>query len=61
MTSNFMRCVPMRWDEVRDVAIAIVRAFWTLRGESCPDDVSYEAARKETAEIAAVKRGRYLA
>jgi hypothetical protein len=38
MTSRFVRCVPMRWHEVRDVAIAIVHAFWAIRGETCPDD-----------------------
>lgn len=29
--------IPLRWDEVRDVAISIVHAFWTLRDETCPD------------------------
>ncbi len=27
----------MRWHEVRDVTIAIVHAFWAIRGEACPD------------------------
>jgi hypothetical protein len=31
----FMRCVPMKWYEVRDVAIAFVLAFHALRGERC--------------------------
>lgn len=45
----------MQWDEVRDVAIAIVHAFWALRGEPCPDcvppcpDCAHRAVRRDTA------------
>jgi hypothetical protein len=36
---TMFRCVPLQWYEVRDIAIAIVHAFWAIRGEPCPDCV----------------------
>jgi hypothetical protein len=52
MMSTLVRIVPLRWWEIRDVAIALVHMCWAIRGESCPECV---AAVKDA--LAARRRG----
>jgi hypothetical protein len=55
----FVRCTPMQWNEVQEVAIAIVHACWAIRNESCPICVAHEEERCFRRENACEMAKRY--